>query len=236
MNSLSRTTWFLALVAMFPAAFAHAAAIDDAKAQLAQKNYEAVDKILSQDLAVRTPSAEALRVSLAAAIEAGKPVTAESRLVVLLKQQQDPQLLLTGAKIAEILSDEPLALTRYLAYGRAETQKHRGLGKRAGLRPEARRLPGGVPQVRGDLRRHRPRLGPGRDAVAPLRRPSRRRAAAGPGRLPDAEVARPGAGRDRAPMAVFGLRRLPLRPRAARSLLAGGRGGGKVPPGQRRRT
>ena len=101
--------------------------VDDAKAQLAQKNYEAVDKILSQDLAVRTPSAEALRVSLAAAIEAGKPVTAESRLVVLLKQQQDPHLLLTGAKIAEILSDEPLALTRYLAYARAETQKQEAL-------------------------------------------------------------------------------------------------------------
>ena len=127
MNSLSRTTWFLTLVATLPAILAHAAAIDDAKAQLAQKNYDAVDKILSQDLAVRTPSAEALRVSLAAALAAGRPVTAESRLVLLLKQQQDPQTLLLGAKIAEILSDEPLALTRYLAYGRAETQKSEAL-------------------------------------------------------------------------------------------------------------
>ena len=48
-------------------------------------------------------------------------------MVVLLKQQQDPHLLLTGAKIAEILSDEPLALTRYLAYGRAETEKQEAL-------------------------------------------------------------------------------------------------------------
>ena len=127
MNSLSRTTWFLTLVATLPAILAHAAAIDDAKAQLAQKNYDAVNKILSQDLAVRTPSAEALRVSLAAALAAGRPVTAESRLVLLLKQQQDPQTLLLGAKIAEILSDEPLALTRYLAYGRAETQKSEAL-------------------------------------------------------------------------------------------------------------
>ena len=60
---------------------------------------------------------------MAAALAAGKPVTAESRLVVLLKQQQDPQLLLAGAMIAETLSDERLALTRYLAYGRAETQQ-----------------------------------------------------------------------------------------------------------------
>ena len=127
MKSLRRTTWFLALVAILPAAFAHAAAIDDAKAQLAQKNYDEVDKILSQDLAVRTPSADALRVSLEAALAAGRPVTAESRLVALLKQQQDPPTLLLGAKIAAILSDEPLALTRYLAYGRAETQKTEAL-------------------------------------------------------------------------------------------------------------
>ena len=123
MNSLSRTTWLLALATVLSAAAAPAAPLDDAKAQLAQKNYDQVDKVLVKDLASRTPSLEALRLSLNAAIAAGRPVTAEARIGALLKQQlHDPQLLLTGAKVAEILSDEQLALTRYLAYARAETK------------------------------------------------------------------------------------------------------------------
>jgi TolA-binding protein len=123
MNSLSRTTWFLAVAAVLHAAVAQAKPIDDAKAELTKKNYERVDKLLAKELAVRTPDVEALRLSLAAALAMGKPVTAEARIEALLKQKQDPALLLSGAKIAEILSDERMALTRYLAYARAETQK-----------------------------------------------------------------------------------------------------------------
>ena len=123
MNSLLRTPWFLTVAAVLCGVVAQAKPIDDAKAQLAQKNYDRVDKLLAQDLAVRSPDAEALRVSLAAALAAGKPVTAEARIEALLKQRQDADLLLSGAQIAEILSDERMALTRFLAYARAETRK-----------------------------------------------------------------------------------------------------------------
>ena len=130
-----------------------------------------------------------MRLSLAAAMAAGKPMTAEARIEALLKLRQDPELLLTAARIAETLSDKPMALTRYLAYGRAETRKsdtlHEALTyvlQRDGFPDEFRKYvetfgatggPGNWPRRSG----------------APLAA-SRGGPAPGPGRLPDAEMAR----------------------------------------------
>ena len=77
---------------------APAAPIDDAKAALAQKQYDKVDALLAADLAARAPSPAALRVSLDAAVASGRVVTAAARATALLKAagEKDPDLLLLG--------------------------------------------------------------------------------------------------------------------------------------------
>src|SRR4051812_42859867 len=71
------------------------AAIDDARAALAAKEYAKVDSILAGELKGKSPSAEALRASMDAAEASGKVVTAATRATALLK--------LTGEKDAELL-------------------------------------------------------------------------------------------------------------------------------------
>jgi TolA-binding protein len=106
-----------ATLAARPAA---AAALDDAKAALAQKQYEKVDALLTADLNGKAPSADALRVSLDSALASGRIVTAGNRVTMLLKAtgEKDPALLLSGARIADLNGDSRTALIRYLAFAR----------------------------------------------------------------------------------------------------------------------
>ncbi len=104
---------------------ASAAPLDDAKAAAAQKQYNKVDTILAAELAQKVPSADALRVSMDAALASGRIVTAGSRVTALLKQlgEKDPELLFRGGKIAELNGDAHNALIRYLAYARQANAK-----------------------------------------------------------------------------------------------------------------
>jgi len=101
------------------------APLDDAKALLEQKKFDEVDKALMQELSQKAPSTDALRISYEAARLSGHLVTAERRMVSLLKatQNADADLLLSGAQLAELNADARGALTRYLAYTRLKNEK-----------------------------------------------------------------------------------------------------------------
>jgi len=107
------------------ASLAWAGPIEDARALVAQKKYDQVDKALEKELAARPPNADALRISLEAALASGRIVTADRRLNDLLRQVQnaDLELVVQGAVLAGINGDSRTALTRYLAYARGVDAK-----------------------------------------------------------------------------------------------------------------
>ena len=99
--------------------------IGDARAAISEKKYEQVDKLLEQALSQRDVPEDVLRVSLEAAIQSGRPVTAERRISALLKRlkDQDLTLLYTGARLAEEAGDQRAALSRYLSFVRQKNEK-----------------------------------------------------------------------------------------------------------------
>ena len=111
--------------AALPLQSASATPLDDAKSAVAQKQYAKVDTILAVELDEKVPSADALRVSMDAALASGRIVTAGSRVTALLKLlgEKDPELLYRGGKIAELNGDPHNALIRYLAYARQANAK-----------------------------------------------------------------------------------------------------------------
>ncbi len=102
-----------------------AALLDDAKAAVAQKQYDKVDTFLAAELAQKVPSPDALRISMDAALASGRIVTAGSRVTALLKLsgEKDPELLFRGGQIAQLNGDIHNALIRFLAYARQASTK-----------------------------------------------------------------------------------------------------------------
>src|SRR5687768_17113131 len=87
------------LAATWVVSLCQAAPVDDAKALLAKKQFDQVDQVLEKELSSKTPPADALRVSLDAAIASGKPSTAAARVTALLKatDNKDADLICRGA-------------------------------------------------------------------------------------------------------------------------------------------
>ena len=112
------------LMSLWLAGVAAAGPLEDAKAALDQKQYDQVDVILEKDLKARQPSAESLRLSLAAAEAQGHLLTAHKRINALLKaiDNNDLDMVYRSAEIAERIGD-PLALTRYLTYAQRVNDK-----------------------------------------------------------------------------------------------------------------
>ncbi|MDP6543375.1 MAG: tetratricopeptide repeat protein [Phycisphaerae bacterium] len=100
------------------------AGISEAKKLLQDKKYSEVDKALGKELRGKSPSAEALQISLDAAMASGKFVTAQRRVTTLLKTRgNDLELVFKGAEIAQLACQDSLALTRYLDYAQRQNTK-----------------------------------------------------------------------------------------------------------------
>ncbi|MCY3022773.1 MAG: PA14 domain-containing protein [Planctomycetota bacterium] len=120
-----RTMILIAALTLGCSACVQAGPIEDAQKLLQEKKYDEVDKVLEKVLAQKDVPAEALRVSLEAAVARGRAITAQQRVTALLKatQNQDLGLVYLGAIVAEQVGDERLALARYLAYAKAKNDK-----------------------------------------------------------------------------------------------------------------
>ena len=101
------------------------AAVDDARKLLEAKQYDKVDEVLRKDLEAAAPPAEALRVSLEAAMAQGRIITAQRRVTALLKVvgETDLDLVYQAARISEQAGERRSALSRYLVYVRKQTDK-----------------------------------------------------------------------------------------------------------------
>lgn len=99
--------------------------IDDARALLSQGKLLEVDQALEPELKQRQPSIEALKLSMEAAVRSERIVTAEIRATALLKltENKDADLLLSAARLSAMLGNDPVAMSRYLAYSRLVDQK-----------------------------------------------------------------------------------------------------------------
>jgi len=108
-------TWF---------AFSTASAgpIEDARKLLKEGKYDQVDTVLKEQLASAEPPAEALVLSLDAAVAGGKVITAQRRVTRLLKitANADLNLVYRGATISEQVGERRMALSRYLIYVRKQ--------------------------------------------------------------------------------------------------------------------
>lgn len=102
-----------------------AGSVEDARKLLQAKQYDKIDEVLGKDLETASPPAEALRISLAAAVARGRVITAQRRVTALLKAagQDDLDLVYQGAMISEQAGERRLALSRYLVYVRKQTDK-----------------------------------------------------------------------------------------------------------------
>ena len=106
-NPLGRLAVFTILLTLAVASSAWADALEDAKAQLANKEYGSVDKTLGQLLSETPPSPEALRISLDAAVTDGRFFTAMNRCESLLDDggRQDAGIVATAARMARLTGD-----------------------------------------------------------------------------------------------------------------------------------
>ena len=97
--------------------------IEDARKLLKDGKYDQVDTVLKEQLASVDPPAEALVVSLDAAVAQGKVITAQRRVTRLLKitSNADLDLVYRGATISERLGERRMAMSRYLIYVRKQT-------------------------------------------------------------------------------------------------------------------
>ncbi|MDP6543376.1 MAG: tetratricopeptide repeat protein [Phycisphaerae bacterium] len=101
---------------------ASAGPIEDARKLLKEGKYDQVDTVLKEQLASVQPPAEALVVSLDAAVAQGKVITAQRRITRLLKitSNADLKLVYRGAMISEQAGERRMALSRYLTYVRKQ--------------------------------------------------------------------------------------------------------------------
>ena len=98
--------------------------IPEAKKLLDDKKYSEVDKALGNALRGKSPSPEALQISLDAAMASGRFVTAQRRVTSLLKVKgNDLDLVFRGAEIARLACQDSLALSRYLDYAQRSSAK-----------------------------------------------------------------------------------------------------------------
>jgi TolA-binding protein len=98
--------------------------IPEAKKLLSDKKYSQVDKALGNALRGKSPSSEALQISLDAAMADGRFVTAQRRVTSLLKtKSNDLELVFKGAQIAKLACKDSLALSRYLDYAQRQNAK-----------------------------------------------------------------------------------------------------------------
>jgi len=113
-----------AISAMLIAATSATAGVSEARKLLAEKKYSQVDKALGGELRSTSPSAEALKISLDAAMAEGRFVTAQRRVTALMKAgSNDLDLVFQGARIAKLACKDNLALSRYLDYSRRRNSK-----------------------------------------------------------------------------------------------------------------
>jgi len=110
------TLGFAILAVALACAQARAGALEDAKALLAQKKYEEVDKVLEKVLSQQKVPVEALQVSLDAALASGKVITAQRRISSILKVTQTPDLLYQGAELADRAGETNLAVARFITF------------------------------------------------------------------------------------------------------------------------
>jgi len=106
----------------FALSTASAAPVDEAKKLLKDGKFDQVDTVLKEQLAAASPSVDALKVSLDAAMAQGKVITAQRRITSLLKatSNADLDLVYRGAMISEQVGERRMALSRYLTYARKQ--------------------------------------------------------------------------------------------------------------------
>ena len=98
--------------------------IPEARKLLGSKKYSEVDKALGKELRGKSPSPEALQISLDAAMASGRFVTAQRRVTSLLKTKGDDlDLVFRGAEIARLACQDSLAMSRYLDYAQRQLAK-----------------------------------------------------------------------------------------------------------------
>ena len=101
------------------------AGISEAKKLLGDKKYSEVDRALGKELRSKSPSPEALQISLDAAMASGRFVTAQRRITSLLKAKNNNlDLVFKGAEIAQLACQDNLALSRYLDYAQRSSTKN----------------------------------------------------------------------------------------------------------------
>ncbi len=102
---------------------ASAGPIEDARKLLKEGKYDQVDTVLQKQLESVDPPAEALVISLDAAVAQGKVITAQRRVTKLLKitANADLKLVYRGAMISERVGERRMAMSRYLVYVRKQT-------------------------------------------------------------------------------------------------------------------
>jgi len=113
-----------AAVLMLSAIPALAGPIEQARGLLNQKKYDQAEKVLEPMLRAKNPPAEALKLSLSAAVARGRYVTAQRRATRLLEvtQNKDLELIFQAAQVAHRAGDFKLARTRYLIYAQKVAQ------------------------------------------------------------------------------------------------------------------
>ncbi len=114
----------LAGLALAPAG-ASAGPVEEARKLLKAKQYDRIDAVLKKQLESATPSAEALRISLAAAVARGRVITAQQRIMALLRitAKADLDLVYQGGMISEQIGERRMALSRYVIYATKQTVK-----------------------------------------------------------------------------------------------------------------
>ncbi|MBT3200408.1 MAG: tetratricopeptide repeat protein [Phycisphaerales bacterium] len=122
--TVTKTFFSLLVVAglWFALSSASAGPIEDARKLLKDGKFDQVDTVLKEQLAAAQPPAEALMISLDAAMAQGKVITAQRRVTMLLKvtANADLDLVYRGAMISEQVGERRMALSRYLMYVRKQ--------------------------------------------------------------------------------------------------------------------
>ena len=97
----------------------------DARKLIDEKKYDQVDVVLDKELAKPAPAVEALKLSLTAALNGGRYVTAQKRITRLLQatKNADAELVYQGAEIAMNAGNDRVAMTRYLMFTRMVKEK-----------------------------------------------------------------------------------------------------------------
>lgn len=105
--------------------------LEEARRLYNSGKYAQVEEALSGALQQKTPSAEALNLSLQAAIADGRYLAAEKRVAALLerREKEDTELLYLAGKVARWAGEESKALDRFRLYAKSKTDKSPALEK-----------------------------------------------------------------------------------------------------------